>query len=78
MVQLLANIIGAEGIPLSYLIRYTRRDCQDMNVIPSLQDRRTATKMHFGNSFDIENEELFRILSNTLSATTIKDIILIH
>ena len=78
MVQLIVTCIGAAGIPLSYLIRDTCQDWEDTNVISSLQDRRTATKMHSGNSFDIDNKYLFRILSNAFSATTLEDAIIIH
>ena len=36
---------------------------------------RTATKSNSGNSFDIYNKDLFRILSNTFSATLFEDVI---
>ena len=34
--------------------------------------------MHSGNSFDIGNKELLRILSDNFSTTTLEDIILGH
>ena len=78
MVQLLVTRIVVSGIPLSYLIRDTLQYWEDTNRITSLQDRRIATKIHSGNSFDIDNKELLRHLSNTFSATTLGDVILIH
>ena len=48
MMQLLANHIGAAGTSFSYMIRDTPQDWENTNRIISLQDSRTATKMHFG------------------------------
>ena len=70
--------IGAAGIPLSYMISYTRHDWKYNSSIPSLRDRIFVTKIHYRNSFDIDNEELFRILSNTFFANTLEDVIRRH
>lgn len=73
--SLLATRIGMSGIPLSYLIRDTRQEWKDTEHIVSLQTRRTATKLHSGSSFDLDNGELYRILSNVFSSTTLEDVI---
>ena len=78
MVQLFVTCIGAAGIPFSYLIRGTFQDWENTNRISSLQDSITATKIHSGNSFDIDDKDLFCILSNTFSATALEDVILSH
>ena len=38
----------------------------------------TVTKNNYGNSFEIDSKELFRILSNKFSATTIDYAIISH
>ena len=78
MMQLLTTRFGAVDISLSYMIRDTFHDQEYTNIIPSLHDRITSTNMHSGNSFDIDNKELFCIPSNTLSGTTLEDVILSH
>ena len=78
MLQLLVTRIEEEIITSSYLIRETRQYWEDKNVISSLQDKRTATKVYSGNSFEIDNKGLFRILSNTFSVTTLEDVIINH
>ena len=71
MEQLIATHIGSAGIPLSYTIKDTCQYWEDTKTMASLQDMITATNMHSGNSFDIENKELFRIISNTFFTTTL-------
>ena len=78
MVQLLLTCIGAAGIPLSYMIRDTCQDWEDTHGINYLQDRRTATKIHYGNSFKIDNKYLFRILLYKFYSTAPEDVILIQ
>ena len=78
IVQLLATCIGSAGITLPYLIKYAWRYWEDKKIILSFQYRRTATKMHSGNSFDIDNKDIFCILSNTFSSTTVDYVTLCH
>ena len=61
-----------------YLIRDTRKYWEDTNLIISLQDRRTVTKKNYGKSFEIYSKELFHILSNKFSATTLEYEIISH
>ena len=62
--DLLSTRIGAAGISLTYLIRTTRLPWEDTEEIVSLQDRRIATKIHEGRSFQTDNREFHRILTN--------------
>ena len=43
--------------------------------MPNLQERRIATKVHKGNNFELDNRELFRILLNTFTSTTIDNVV---
>ena len=71
--QLMSTRIRHAGIPLSYVIRSVREEWEDTEYIASLQDRRIATKTLTGPTFDLDNKEVFRILTNVLSGTTLED-----
>ena len=43
--------------------------------MPNLQDRRIAKKVHKGNTFKLDNRELFRILFNTFTSTTLDNVV---
>lgn len=72
ILQLMSTRIGHSGIPLSYILRQTRSEWEDTESITSLKDRRVATKMLQGPTFDLDNKEFFRILANVLSTTTLE------
>ena len=61
-----------------YLIRDTRQYWEDTNVIISLQDRRTVTKKNYEKIFEIDSKEIFRIISNKFSTTTLEYAIISH
>ena len=73
IVQLMSTRIGNAGIPLSYILRDERKEWEDTKDITSLQDRRIATKMLAGPTYDLDNKEVFRILANVLTGTTLED-----
>ena len=73
IIQLMSTRIGNSGIPLSYILRDERKEWENTEDITSLQDRRTATKMLAGPTFDLDNKEVFRILANVLTGTTLED-----
>ena len=73
ILQLMSTQIGHSGIPLSYILRQTRSEWEDTENIISLQDRRIATKMLQGPTFDLDNKEFFRTLANVLNTTTLED-----
>ena len=73
IIQLMSTRIGHAGIPLSYILRDGRKEWDDTEGITSLQDRRIATKMLEGPTFDLDNKEVYRILSNVLGGTTLED-----
>lgn len=73
--DLLSTRIGSAGLPLTYLIRETR-DTWDATVnAQSLQHRRIATKAYDGPSFDRDNREFHRILTNLFSGSTLENIV---
>ena len=41
----------------------------------NIQERRIATKVHKGNTFELDNRELFRILLNTFTSTTLDNVV---
>ena len=41
----------------------------------NLQEIRIATKVHKGNTFELDNRELFRILMNTFTSTTLDNVV---
>ena len=43
--------------------------------MPNLQERRIATKVYIGNTFELDNRELFRILLNTFTSTTLDNVV---
>ena len=73
--DLLSTRIGASGIPLTYLIRTTRIAWENTEEIASLQERRIATKIHEGTSFDRDNREFHRILTNIFTGSTLEDVV---
>jgi hypothetical protein len=73
--DLLTTRIGSAGIPLTYLIRAVRRTWEDTEEIQSLQDRRIVTKVHQGTSFERDNREFHRILTNLFSGSTLEGIV---
>lgn len=78
IVLALQTIYDQSGIPISYLIRMSRRAWEDTNNIdlyPSLQARRIATNEHTGADFNKDNLELFGILGQELDKSTLSDII---
>jgi hypothetical protein len=71
--QLMSTRMGHAGIPLSYILRETRKEWEETEGTISLQDRRVATKKLEGPTYDLDNKELFRIISNVLTGTTLED-----
>ena len=43
--------------------------------MPNLQEIRIATKFHKVNTFELDNRELFRILLNTFTSTTLDNVV---
>ena len=70
VISLLTTRVKTSGIPLTYIIMETRQTWEDTEQMPNLQERRIATKVHKGNTFELDNRELFRILLNTFTSTT--------
>ena len=70
ILQLMSTRIGHSGVPLSCILRQTRSEWDDTENSTSLQDRRIATKILQGPTFDLDNKEFFRILANVLTSTT--------
>ena len=75
---LLATRMGNAGIPLTYLVRKSRNLWEDTDHVPSLTERRIATKMHQGNTFALDNREFFRILLNLFTSTTLDNVVKAH
>ena len=50
--------VGTSGIPLIYLLREICQTWDDTEQMPNLQERRIATKVHKGNTFELDNREL--------------------
>ena len=46
--------------------------------MPNTQERMIATKVHKGNTFELDNIELFRILLNTFTSTTLDNVVRSH
>ena len=74
-IALLTTRVETSGIPLTYLIRETRQTWENTEQMPNLQERRIETKVHKGNTFELENRELFRILLNTFTSTTLDNVV---
>ena len=72
---LLSTRIGSSGIPLTYLIRVTRLEWENTDHITNLQERRIATKMHTGTTFDLDNREFFRILLQLFTSSTLDNLV---
>ena len=75
MTALLMTRIGNAGVPLTYLIRERRRLWENTDDISNLQERRIATKAHAGTTFELDNSELYRILLNTFTSTTLDNVV---
>ena len=75
VIALLTTCVGTSRIPLNYLIRETRQTWEDTEQIPNLQERRIATKVHKSHTFEPDNRELFRILLNTFTSTTLDNVV---
>ena len=75
LTALLATRIGNSGIPLTYLVRKTRLRWEDTDTMNNLQERRISTKAHEGNTYELDNRELFRILMSTFTATTLDNVV---
>ena len=73
ILQLMSTRIGHAGIPLSYILRDSRKEWSDTEDMTSIQDRRIATKVLQGSLYDLDNKELFRILGNVLGGTTLEE-----
>ena len=74
-ISLLHTRIGSSGLPLSYLVRTTRKSWDDTEDIKPLQSRRASTKFFEGVRFHRDNSELHRILLLTFAGTTLQDIV---
>ena len=57
------TVYSQSGMPLSYLIRDTRKTWEDTATYTSLQERHIDTKVHTCADFNKDNFELYRILS---------------
>ena len=75
LVALLNTRVGNCGIPLSYLTRSSRQAWEDTEFITNLQERRIATKVHEGHTYELDNRELYRILMNTFTSTTLDNVV---
>ena len=75
IIALLATRTGSRGIPLTYLTKITRLVWEDTDNMPNLADRRTATKMHEGNTYELDNREFFRILLSIFTSTTLDNVV---
>ena len=75
LIALLNTRVGHCGIPLTYLVRDARQSWEDTENMPNLQERRIATKVHEGHTFELDNRELFRILMNTFTSTTLDNVV---
>ena len=75
VIALLTTRVRTSGIPLTYLIRETRQTWEDTEQMPNLQERRIATNFHKGNTFELDNRELFRILLSTFTSTTLDNVV---
>ena len=75
VIALLTTRVGTSVIPLTYLIMETRQTWEDTEQMTNLQERRIATKFHKGNNFELDNRELFRILLNTFTSTTLDNVV---
>ena len=75
VIAILTARVGTSGIPLTYLIRETRQTWEDTEQMPNPQERRIAKKVHKCNTFELDNKELFRILLNTFTSTTLDNVV---
>ena len=55
VIALLTTRVGTSGIPLTYLIRKTRQTWEDTEQMTNLQEIRIVTKVHKGNTFELDN-----------------------
>ena len=75
VIALLTTRVRTSGTPLTYLIRENRQTWEDTEQIPNIQERRITPKVHKGNTFELDNIELFRILLNTFTSTTLDNVV---
>ena len=75
---LLATRMGNAGIPLTYRVRKSRDLWEDTDHVPNLTERRIATKMHQGNTCELDNREFFCILLNLFTSTTLDNVVKAH
>ena len=75
LISLLNTRIGHSGIPLTYIVRDARQSWEDTEDMPNLQERRISTKVHEGNTFELDNHELFRILMDTFTSSTLDNVV---
>ena len=78
LTALLNTRVGNCGIPLTYLVRPVRQEWDDTDHMSNLQERRIVTKVHEGHTFELDNRELFRILMNTFTSTTLDNVVKAH
>ena len=71
----LASRTGNAGISLSYIVRKDRKLWEDTETMTDLHARRIVTKAHEGNTFDLDNKEVFRILLNVFASTTLDNLV---
>ena len=78
LVALLNTRVGNCGIPLTYLVRKVKQSWENTETMSNLQERRIATKVHEGHTYELDNRELFRILMNTFTSSTLDNIVRAH
>ena len=78
MIALLNTRVRNCGIPLTYLVRETKSSWEDTEMMSNLQERRIVTKVHKGHTYVLDNRELFRILMNTFTSSTLDNIVQSH
>ena len=76
MIALLNTCVGNCGIPLKYLVTETKSSWEDTETMSNLQERKIATKVHGGHTYELVNRELFRILMNTFTSSTLDNVVL--
>lgn len=69
---------GNSGIPLTYLVRAVTLSWEDTENTTNLQERRIATKVHKGHTYKLDNRELYHILMDTFTSTTLDNIVRTH
>ena len=75
MIVLLNTCVRKCGILLTYLVRETKSSWEDTETMSNFQERRIATKVHKGHTYELDNKELFQILMNTFTFSTLDTIV---